>query len=96
MRHRNRRGRDRGPRGRVYTSSSRAEPAPEPDARIRPCVVLRWFVSGCRVWCQGWRATVRGVIRHVNGRFWVWVDFDAGWAGEWCDVLADLGVRAVA
>jgi len=49
---------------------------------IRPWVVLRWFVSGCRVAVEGWLATVRGVIRWAGGRLAVWVHFDDGWAPE--------------
>ncbi len=49
---------------------------------IRPWVVLRWFVSGCRVAVNGWLASVRGVIHWADGRLKVWVGFDDGWAPE--------------
>lgn len=106
MRHCNRRGRHgqgQGTHGcrrrgvRYTTASQGFEPEPselereaEAEDGIRPWVVLRWFVSGCRVFVGGWRATVRGVIRRIGGRLKVWVDFDAGWASEWCDVVSDL------
>jgi hypothetical protein len=75
------------------------EPAPTPPgsgegralrrAGIRPWVVLRWLVAGCRVKVGGWLATVRGIIRPADHRLKVRVEFDDGWAPEDCFIWAD-------
>jgi hypothetical protein len=64
---------------------------------IRPWVVLRWFVSGCRVTVEGWLATARRIVCGEDGRLKVWVDFDDGWMSESYDILTGLalgGLRA--
>lgn len=89
MRHRNRHGRrsqgqEHGRGCGTYTTASPGfEPDPfdleresKPQDGIRPWVVLRWFVSGCRVVVQGWVATVRGVIRRKDGKLKARLDFD--------------------
>src|SRR6266566_8027498 len=65
-------------RGRVYTSQAPRTEAEEDMRRggARPWVVLRWFVSGARVLCAGFLATVRRIVRDEYGRLCVRVDFD--------------------
>ena len=57
---------------------------------IRPSVVLRWFVSGCRVMVEGWLATARRIVCGEDGRLKIWVDFDDGWKPESYDILTGL------
>jgi len=58
------------------------------QAGIRPQVVLRWFVSGCRVRVGGWLATARKVFRGAGGRLKVLVDYCSDGARYEVDLLA--------
>jgi hypothetical protein len=81
-------------RGRVYTCAS-AGPRPEPQHRVRPWVVARWFVSGARVWAWvadagGWMmATARRIIRDRGGRLRVRLDLDS-WVDRRPYLISDL------
>jgi len=65
------------------------------QAGIRPHVVLRWFVSGCRIAVSGWLATARKVIRGAGGRLKVVVEYADGARGQ-VDLLAWPEFNAVA